>query len=141
MSDLGQLARAVEHPSPGRRKVAAWELLVGLLLAPASFSLQVVGSYVVSSRQCASGSDPRTFVVVLNLLAVVGAVVGMACAYDAFRKTCREKKGGTPHAVETGEGRTRFVAACALAESTIFLLAVVLGLTAVLTLWHCLSGS
>ena len=139
MSAIGDLEREVAHPAPGRRLVAGWELLVGLLLAPASFASQIIVSYVVTSRSCSAGTDPRSFVVALNIAATIGAVAGMAVAYHAFQKTRSEKKGLTEHAVETGEGRTRFIAACALAESAIFLLAVILGLTAMLTLSHCLS--
>lgn len=59
-------------------------------------------------------------------------------AWHAFQATRHEKSGGTQQTLDAGEGRTRFIAACGFAESSIFLLAVILGLTSVLTVSQCL---
>ena len=138
MSELDRLTGAIGHPAPSRHKVAPWRLVLGLVLAPASFLLQIVGSYVVAARVCNLGSDPRNWTIGINAVAVIGALAGMWFAWHGFRATRHEKKGGARQAIDTGEGRTRFIAACGFAESGIFLLAVTLGLTSVLTVSQCL---
>ena len=138
MSELDRLTGALSHPAPARHKVAAWRLIFGLVLAPASFLVQIVGSYVVAARACDLGSNPRDWTIAINSVAVIGSLAGMWFAWHAFQATRHEKDGGAQHALDTGEGRTRFIAGCGFAESSIFLLAVVLGLTAVLTVSQCL---
>ncbi|RST31276.1 hypothetical protein HMF7854_10845 [Sphingomonas ginkgonis] len=138
MSDLARLTEALQDPAPDRHRVAGWRLVLGLVLAPTSFLLQIVGSYIVTVHLCDLGGDPRPWTFGINAIAVAGALAGIWFAWHAFQATRHERGGGARKSLDTGEGRTRFIAACGFAESGIMLLAVVLGLTSVLTLSQCL---
>ncbi|MBV1691375.1 hypothetical protein KRR38_27750 [Novosphingobium sp. G106] len=139
MSDLHPLARAVSHPSPGKRDVALWRIVGGVTLAPAAFSLQVVASYVVAANGCGAGRPPNFWLVAINLAALTATIVGMGIAIANYRETRGEKRGDQKCVQEIGEGRTRFLAYCGLCASAIFGLAVVVQLTAIFTLSACLG--
>ncbi|MEO6092800.1 MAG: hypothetical protein ABIT04_09475 [Novosphingobium sp.] len=137
MSDLHPLARAISHPSPGRRDVGMWRTIGGVTLAPIAFSLQVIASYVVAANGCGAGNAPSGWLVAINLAALAATIAGMALAIANFRATRDEKEGGHKHVQEIGEGRTRFLAYCGLCTSAIFGLAVIVQLTAITTLSAC----
>ncbi|HSQ95764.1 MAG TPA: hypothetical protein VLM18_06700 [Croceibacterium sp.] len=139
MSELHPLADAVSHPSPGKREVPLWRMLAGVLLAPSAFSLQVVTSYVIAANGCAAGSSPSGWLAAINLLAFAAVVAGMGIAIANFRATQSEKQGGQKRAQEVCEGRSRFIAFCGLCASAIFGLAVIVQLTAILTLSSCVG--
>ena len=137
MTALHRLAQEVRHPAPARSEVPLWRMLAALMLAPASFSLQIVVSYVVAADLCPAGVDPRGWLLMVNGLAVVGVLGGWGLAYWNWKRTRGEKEGGAARMAEEGEGRTRFLALCALWASTLFLLSLVVELTAILMLGPC----
>lgn len=139
MSDLHPLARAVEHPSPGKRIIPVWRLVVGVILAPSAFALQVVVSYVVAANGCAAGGGPSGWLLPINLAALAATIAGFVIAITNFQATREEKPGGHRRMQEVGEGRTRFLAYCGLCASAIFGLAVIVQFTAILTLSACLG--
>ncbi|MDY7524614.1 hypothetical protein [Sphingomonas sp. 10B4] len=139
MSDLHPLATAVSHPAPSRSKVPGWRIALGLMLAPAVFSLQVVVSYVVAAVGCGASDDARPILIAVNLLAVVLTFGGASIAFANYRATRHEKAGGSSRTEEIGEGRTRFLAYFGLCASSVFGLAVLLQLTAVLIVSTCLG--
>ena len=137
MTALHRLARAVRHPAPARAQVPSWRMLGALLLAPASFSLQIVVSYVVAADLCPTGISPRPWLFLISGLATLGVLSGWALAYFNWTRTRGEREGGAQRTAEVGEGRTRFLALCALWASTIFLLSLAVELTAIVTLGSC----
>ncbi|MEP7004910.1 MAG: hypothetical protein ABI810_02935 [Sphingomonas bacterium] len=139
MSDLHPLARAVSHPSPGKRNLRSWRVIAGVALAPCAFSLQVIASYMIAANGCDAGSAPSGWLVAINLFALAATITGMAIAIANFRVTRDEKEGGQKRVQEIGEGRTRFLAYCGLCASAIFGLGVVVQLTAIFTLSACLG--
>lgn len=139
MSDLHPLATAVSHPAPSRSKVPGWRIALGLMLAPAAFSLQVVVSYIVTAVGCGASDDARPILIAVNLLAVALTFGGGAIAFANYRVTRDEKAGRSSRTEEIGEGRTRFLAYFGLCASSVFGLAVLLQLTAVLIVSTCLG--
>lgn len=137
MTPLHALAHAVDHPAPARGTIAGWRLIAAIVLAPLSFSAQVIGSYVVASSLCQDGARPQAYLWVMNATAIVVAVVGFMLAVSAWRAARGEKPGGAQAAVDVGEGRTRFLALCGIWGSSIFLLAVLLDLTAIAAFGTC----
>jgi hypothetical protein len=129
--------RDAEHPSPHRARVATWELLVALFLAPAGFAVQVIAGYVVAARLCSAGLRPVGVLVTLHATALLAAAIGMGMAWRLWRRSRDEKPGDARQAADRGEGRTRFLALCAVCSSLIFLLAVLMDLASVLLLGAC----
>jgi hypothetical protein len=137
MSQLHALAQAVDHPAPARGSVPRWRLIASMALAPVSFAAQVVCSYVVASVLCREGAPPQAILLVINALAIVVAVAGFVLSVSSWRATRGEKPGGARATIDIGEGRTRFLALCGLWGSSIFLLAVLLDLTAIAAFSAC----
>ena len=138
MTAAEDLDRAVEHPAPHRDRVSTPAMLAALLLAPCAFSMQVIGSYVVAAETCSAGSDPKAFLVAINVLALLAAAAGFLIALSLWRRTRAEKAGDVHQAVQSGDGRTRFLALFALCTSTIFFAAVSLDMVAIAMLGKCL---
>lgn len=139
MTGLHPLARAVSHPSPARGVLPRWRAIAGVTLGPGAFSVQVVASYVVAANRCSAGGAPDFWLVAINLVALALVMTGLGVAIVNFRATRGEKSGDHQALQEVGEGRTRFLAYCGLCASAIFCLAVIVQLTAILTLSACLG--
>jgi hypothetical protein len=137
MTQLHALAQALDHPAPARGTVGRLRLIGSLVLAPAAFTAQVVCSYGFASSMCQAGARPQAILVAINALAIIAAAAGFILAVSSWRKTRGEKPGSANDAIDIGEGRTRFLALCGLWGSSMFLLAVVLGLTAIVTVGTC----
>jgi hypothetical protein len=112
-------------------------LFTALFLAPASFALQIIVGYVVAARWCSAALQPQGWLLAIHATAVFGASIGMGLAWMIWRRTREEKPGGASRAADRGEGRTRFLALCAVCSSLIFLLAVLMDLASVLMLGSC----
>jgi hypothetical protein len=113
------------------------ELLVALFLAPMAFSAQVVGGYVIAARLCVSVGDAHVPLLILHLAAAIAAIAGFGMAVVLWRRTRHEKSGDVHQAVDRGDGRSRFLAICGFCASLIFLLAVLINLSAALLLGSC----
>jgi hypothetical protein len=121
-----------EHPSPARREVGPFRLLVGLLAAPLAWSTEELFSYGVASRLCrmkAAGSgqnltvaDSPWFWVLLVGTAVI-ALAGFMVALGNWRRTRGERRESGHHLLELGEGRSRFLSMCGALTSGGFLIA------------------
>lgn len=125
------------HPAPHRGRVRGWQLLVALFLAPAAFTAQIMGAYVVASRTCAAGGLPRVPLMLLHLSAILAAGAGVAVAWALWRRTRDEKPGDAEQAIDRGEGRTRFLALCGFYASLVFLLAVLVDASALVFFGAC----
>jgi len=130
MTALHPLANSVEHPSPARHNAHPVIVVSGLFLAPVSWSLQLVVSYILNGDRChdvgASGSvawGMDTIVVTaLGVAAVAGCAVGLWAAWRTWRKTSNEAPGDHHEALTTGRGRTRFLGLAGIIASLIFLI-------------------
>ncbi len=125
-----------EHPAPHRHLVNVWLLLAGLGAGPFAWILQLVASYGVASYACFPPLGPRLGglpvgwsaeapgLTAVNLVCLAIALIGLAASFVHWRRTRTEKSGGHESLLETGEGRTRFVASCGMMAGAGFALAI-----------------
>jgi hypothetical protein len=125
-----------EHPAPHRRRVNIGLLLAGLGAGPFAWIIQLVASYGIASYACFPPLGPRLNglpagwsgeapgLIALNLACLAIASLGLATSFLHWRRTRSEKAGVGEHVLETGEGRTRFLAAAGMMACTGFGLAI-----------------
>jgi hypothetical protein len=117
----------ISHPATARGKVGRRILYFGLVGAALAYSFDQLASYIIAARECAlryatggpalvRATEPRYLVpLAVCLLIALGAVWA---AYTSWQRTRGEHPGGSSqHVAEHGEGRTRFMALCALLTS------------------------
>lgn len=104
----------------------------GLLAAPLAWLVDELIAYYIASRLCSSApaENPAAYslatsaqFVALTLTTFGIAVAGLLVAVANWRKTRHEQPGSGHHLLELGEGRTRFLAMCALLGSGGFCIA------------------
>ena len=119
------------HPSPHRDRVSLGALIFGASAAPSFWIAQLLLSSACSGVLCGSNTNKAATIGMLQSLflafdavAVLAAVAGALVSYRCWRATHREHPGGTGHAVESGEGRSRFLALWGMLASIWFLFAI-----------------
>ncbi len=126
-------ADAGAHPAPHRGKVSGWLLAFGLIGAPAAWLIQNVLNYWAASYACFPHDIPQPgpgaaglsrLLVIATVIAIAIGVAGLFASLHGWRATREEKSGSGHHALEVGEGRTRFLALSGVMTSVMFLLAV-----------------
>ena len=128
------------HPAPERHRVTPAALWFGLLGAPVAWSIQTLVNLPVSSHACFPRVMPlqapatgalRGILFVVSIAAIIVGVAALAAATRGWRATRHEHQSGTGKGsehdrgtalAETGEGRTRFMAAAGVITSLTFLL-------------------
>jgi len=127
---------AREHPSPHRDRVRVEALLLALAAGPAAWIFQLSVNFGVAAAICQPGGVPRAtppaagwgpenvFLICVNLACLALAVAGGFVALAAWRRSAQEKSGGAGNLIEVGEGRTRFMAACAMMAAAGFAVAI-----------------
>jgi hypothetical protein len=144
----GGSAPQAGHPAPERGHVALSVLWFGLLAAPLAWSLQLLVNYAFAAHACFPRYVPLAYPIigqgaltlVLIVVSVVTIAIGVLALYMAihtWRRTSKETGGGSHWLLDTGEGRTRFMAASGIMTSALFLLSMIVHLVAVLVLGYC----
>jgi hypothetical protein len=136
----------VEHPAPHRARVGLAALLFGIAAAPAAWDAQLMLSVALSGHAC----YPRERLLaaplwsglwsILLAISVGGigiALAGGVVALRSWRRTRAERPGSGHHLLESGDGRTRFMAMCGLLTSAVFLLALIFGTAALFVVPLC----
>jgi hypothetical protein len=136
-----------EHPAPARDRVALGGLWFGFLAGPLGWTVQTLVDSAVASHGCFPRLSPvstptvgglRGIVFGVSLAAIALCVAGAAVAWRDWTRTRAEHHGGSGKAkehaqptalLETGEGRTRFMALAGVLVSLTFLI-VTIGHTA-----------
>jgi hypothetical protein len=127
------------HPAPARQRVGLPMLWFGLFGAPAAWSVQTLVNFPVAAHGCFPRMLPlpvpvtgglRGIVFAVSLLALAVCVAATVVALRTWRRTREEHQPssgrGAAHApsvaaLETGEGRTRFMALSGVLTSVTFL--------------------
>ncbi len=143
------------HPAPARGNVALWTLWFGFLGAPLGWTLQTLANTAVASHGCYPQLYPlsspmtgamRGILFVISIVAIVAGVAALAVSFSTWRRTNsehQEKSGeGARHnqstaALETGEGRTRFMALSGVLTSIVFLVVILAHTVAVFVVTPC----
>jgi len=79
----------------------------------------------------------RTIVLLLNLLAAAIALAGAGLSYQHWQATRMEQRGDAEHAVESGEGRTRFLALWGVMAGLGFFIGILFNTLALLMVPTC----
>jgi hypothetical protein len=122
-------AHAPPHPSPHRHRVPVVLVFAGFLTGPIAWALAMMASYGFASHWCFPGSQRLTgpmvgwggvsvLIPVLYIAAIVVTAAAAAISYRTWSITRTEAAG---HALDIGEGRTRFLAAWGLMTSATFI--------------------
>jgi hypothetical protein len=137
-----------QHPAPQRGNVSTAALLGALFASPLAWGLQLVINYSLAAHACYPGHIPlhdvapgfhsaRTIVLLLNLLAAAIALAGAGLSYQHWQATRMEQRGDAEHAVESGEGRTRFLALWGVMAGLGFFIGILFNTLALLMVPTC----
>jgi len=128
-------AHSPSHPSPQAHRANVVLLLFALLAGPTGWIGQIWLGYGLSSHACfprdAAGrvSPPPGWAFEKPLLLAINGgclaliLVGFAVGLGSWRRTRSEKHGGPERVLEVGEGRSRFLAQCAMLTTAGFMIA------------------
>lgn len=134
------------HPAPQRAHVGPW--LLGFVIggAPAAWAIQILINYGWASYVCFPRNTPSPtplvsgtwwILLVVSLIALAIAVAAGLLAYRAWRRTRHERSGESGRLLETGEGRTRFMAGSGLFISTGFVVLLIFNLLTIFIVPLC----
>jgi len=145
------------HPAPERAHVRTAVLWFGLFGGPAAWSIQTLVNLPLASHACYPQLFPldapatgglRGIVFVVSILALLVSAAAAVSAWRAWRLTRHEHQQSSGKAnehrteaaaLETGEGRTRFMALAGLLTSMTFLLVSLVHLSTVFLVSPCAS--
>ena len=122
-----------EHPSPHRSRVSGAAIAIGLCAAPLAWSLQLLLNVSSASHACFPKDVPlltpewpslHLVVLVIDLVALAVCLVAGLVAWRSWLKTNHEKPGSGHHVLESGDGRTRFMAMAGMMTSGLFFVAI-----------------
>ena len=128
------------HPSPHRHRVPVVLVFAGFVTGPIVWGLAMTTSYGFASLACFPGSQRLTgpmagwgwMSVLIPALFIAAIVVTAAAAALSYRTWTMTRSEAAGHALDIGEGRTRFMAAWGLMTSATFI--VLLGFNLISTL-------
>jgi hypothetical protein len=139
MTAQAQLPIKIDHPSPHRGRIGVFALLFGMAAAPLAWDVQLLVSVSLSGHACYprntllrsplwSGTWP--ILLVVSMAGIVIAIAGGFVAYRSWLGTLDERPGSAHHLLESGDGRSRFMAMFGMLGSALFLVALVFGAVA-----------
>ncbi len=137
-----------EHPSPHRDRVSTPLLFFGLFAGPVAWGVQLVANFALASHRCYPSDMPRASILpgwqwsspailAINIAAAILALIGAAVSFAHWQAARHEHQGSVGHAVEAGEGRTRFLALWGVMTGLGFFVAIVFDTIAFLMVPQC----
>jgi hypothetical protein len=136
------------HPAPHRERVTLLELAFGLAAGPVAWFVQFNAGYALASWPCFP-TDHRMQVPIdgyawsrpiMVAVMIAGVLIALAALWISWRnlqRTREERPGGHRHLMDTGTGRTRFLALWGVMLSIGFALASVVTGVAFAVLPRC----
>lgn len=139
---------APTHPAPARDRIALGTLWFGLFGAAVAWSVQLLVDYVVAAHSCfprlypldtpTIGRAPLWWItVIVSVVMLIVGVLGGLAAVRSWTATRHETGGHTQWALDTGEGRTRFMATAGLVTSAIFIVAILVTTASAIVVTPC----
>ena len=143
------------HPAPARGHVALPGLWFGFLAGPTAWTLQVLIASTLASHGCFPKLFPLTsptigglrgLLFAISLGAIVVCIAGVVVASRDWLATREEHHKGSGKAaqkapptalLETGEGRTRFMALSGVLTSVTFLIVVIANTASIFLVRAC----
>jgi hypothetical protein len=144
-----------QHPAPARGRVRFAALFFSFFGSPAAWTLQTLVNLPLASHACFPQREPlsapvfgsvRGVAFTVSLLAVLACLAATFVAWRIWSRTREEHQGSTGSAsshgqsaalLETGEGRTRFIAASGLMLGTVFLLVTIVNTVTIFIVSPC----
>ncbi len=142
----GNPPSTIAHPAPHRDNVSATMHFWGLFTGPVVWGLQFVVNFALASHTCYPGATPLNtpawhsawiVILLLNLLAAVLALAAAVLSYRHWQVTRTEHQGDAGHAIEAGEGRTRFLALWGVMTGLGFFVAILFNTLALFMVPEC----
>jgi hypothetical protein len=124
------------HPAPHRDRVGMLPIFFGIAAAPIAWDTQLIVGSAFVGHACYPTTLPLSepqwpalwlTLVVVSLVGIAVAVAAGLVSWRNWRLTHDEKGGGEHHVLESGQGRTRFLAMVGMMTSALFLLALIFG--------------
>ncbi len=115
------------HPAPHRGRVDTHEALFAVCGAPLAWLVQLSANFAMSASPCFvfgerqlthPGVQPGPLIV--GGVCLVVALAALWLSIVLLRRTREETGGGKHHLLETGHGRTRFLALWGIAFAAVF---------------------
>lgn len=137
---------STDHPAPHRGLVSFWSVMFGACAAPIFWLGQMILGYGVSAFVCYRGDHPariasasalRGTLIAFDVVAIAAALAGLTISFMCWRIVREEKAGGGSHAIDIGDGRTRFMALWGIMSSLWFLGAIIFSTIASVTVPIC----
>jgi MFS family permease len=134
------------HPAPHRDRTSVWALWFGLFGGHVAWSIQMLVNSALVSHSCYPEREPLTtpslggtwgITIGVSVLALVIGGAALLTAVRSWRATQHELEGTQHGLLETGEGRTRFMAFAGILLSGLFTMAIILNAVALFTTHPC----
>ena len=134
MAETVAASSSTPHPAPHRDRIGVFRLWFGIFAAPVAWNLQLLVATAFSGHLCYPYQDPlgptagqhlSWVLAAIDAAGIIVSLIALAVASANWGRVRREKQGGAEHAMDAGEGRTRFMAVLGIANSLLFLLALV----------------
>jgi hypothetical protein len=131
-ADAASAPRRQPHPSPHRGRVGPWTTWLAILGAPSAWNLQLLINTTLVGHGCYPHDVPLAtptwnqlgFIsVAVEVTALAICVAAGVAGWRNWSRTRDEKQGDLHHLVESGDGRTRFMAVVGIMTSALFLVA------------------
>jgi hypothetical protein len=124
------------HPAPHRDRVGLLPVVFGIAAAPIAWDTQLIANSAFIGHACYPRGLPLTepqwpalwlTLLIISLVGIAVAVAAGLVSWRNWRLTHDETGGGEHHVLESGQGRTRFLAMVGMMTSILFLLALIFG--------------
>jgi hypothetical protein len=132
MMDASNTIHTTRH-GPPPRQVGAAVLLLALAAGPLAWGLHLVLNYGFASQACFPGLTPRadaagldwlwTLLIAIDLIGMAGCALAVLLSWRNWREAPRHLP--VDKEIETGAGRSRFLASWGMLTSGLFALAIV----------------
>lgn len=131
----------VGHPAPDRGKVSLWLLFFGLGGAALAWSAQIGTISALADLGCRGGpfqtgtgwGAMQWLLVAVNVAALIVGALALWAAFRSLHRTGREAGMGSRGVMDSGEGRTRYLAIWGVWTGVLFLIAI--GFNTIATVW------
>ncbi len=136
------------HPAPHADRVKTAEIFFELFGGPIAWLVQLSGGYALVSDACGADGGHAlmpfraatwAWLGMIGLLcaAILVALFSLALSWAAFGRTREEAAGGKHHLMETGAGRTRFLALWGMVLGASFAVATIFTAVAFVAIPRC----
>ncbi len=134
------------HPAPHRHRFSIAWLIAALIAPPLGWSVHLVANYALASHSCYPIDVPKSpahpallwgSLIVIDVVSLALSAASGFIAYSAWQTSRHEMAEHRSQMVETGEGRTRFLAAWGLLTSGLFFVMVASELASLWILKSC----